>query len=72
MLTGVPLWECASAIDDRFRAAVVRKELSRLLQLWGFRLSPQVVNLLQGMLEFEPRNRLSIPQIAQHEWFRMQ
>lgn len=71
MLTGVPLWECASQIDDRFRASIVRRELPRVLRLWGFELSPQVTNLLQRMLEFKPQDRISIPEIAQHEWFKM-
>ncbi|KAH9261281.1 hypothetical protein BASA81_000985 [Batrachochytrium salamandrivorans] len=71
MLTGVPLWECASQIDDRFRASIIRRELPRVLRLWGFELSPQVTNLLQRMLEFKPADRLSIPEIAQHEWFTL-
>lgn len=71
MLTGVPLWECASQIDDRFRASIMRRELPRVLRLWGFELSPQVTNLLQRMLEFKPADRMSIPEIAQHEWFTL-
>ena len=70
MLTGVPLWECPSTVDDRFRASVVKKELPRVLKLWGFDLSPAALSLLQSMLDIDPRKRPSIPEIAAHEWFR--
>jgi len=70
MLTGVPLWECPSTADDRFRASIIRKELPRVLRLWGFELSAQVLALLQRMLELNPTERASIPEIAQMEWIR--
>ena len=67
MLTGVPLWECPATVDDRFRASIIRKELPRVLKLWGFNLSSSVLSLLQRMLDFDPKTRASIPEIAQHE-----
>jgi len=70
MLTGVPLWECPSSVDDRFRASIIRRELPRVLSIWGFHISPAALSLLQRMLELDPNLRPSITEVAQHEWLR--
>jgi serine/threonine protein kinase len=70
MLTGVPLWQVPSTADERFRASIVRRQLPKVLRDWGFNLSVTVLALLQRMLELDPAQRATIPEIAMHEWFR--
>ncbi|RHY31437.1 hypothetical protein DYB32_003497 [Aphanomyces invadans] len=67
MLTGVPLFDVASAKDKLFRA-VTRQGLDPVLticQKKGF-LTPEVSDLLEKMLALNPDDRLFVDDILEH------
>jgi serine/threonine protein kinase len=67
MIVGLPPWETATSNDPRFRV-VAGGGLARMVQTWGRELSPLAADLLQRMLNADPRNRLSLMQVREHEW----
>jgi serine/threonine protein kinase len=71
-LTGVPPMDQAIATDDRFRMICFEKKLGALLALWGMeeQLSTAVVDLIQGILQLQPYDRLTIDQIKRHPWLQ--
>jgi hypothetical protein len=44
--------------------------LERLLSDWEVVLSPEGVSLLKGMLQVDPRDRLSLSEVLNHPWFQ--
>lgn len=80
MLTGEPPWNSASFDDAKFRNAI-DGNLSRMLDQFNNFNSRRTGNaqpivsyyakdLLQSMFHLEPKNRLSLDQILDHEWMR--
>lgn len=69
MLVGLPPWEFAREEDPRYRM-VVRGGLSRMLRSWGRDISPAAIDLLQRMLQEDPRARLSLEEVKDHAWVR--
>ena len=71
MLFSVPLYEEPSARDGRFKAAIIDGNLEPLLRNWGFRASPQAVDLLRRMYAHDPRQRITIPEILAHPFMNV-
>jgi serine/threonine protein kinase len=69
MLVGLPPWEFAREEDPRYRM-VVRGGLARMLNSWGREISPQASDLLQRMLREDPRERLSLEEVKDHDWVK--
>lgn len=67
MLVGLPPWEFAREEDPRYRM-VVRGGLERMLKSWDRVVSPLAADLLQKMLQEDPRQRLSLVEIKDHPW----
>jgi serine/threonine protein kinase len=67
MLTGFPPYDQASRADQKFDI-IVRGDLVRQIQDWGIRLSPDAGDLLQSMLQLDPRDRLSLAEVWSHPW----
>eukprot|EP00592_Proboscia_alata_P002318 CAMPEP_0194371186 /NCGR_PEP_ID=MMETSP0174-20130528/19575_1 /TAXON_ID=216777 /ORGANISM="Proboscia alata, Strain PI-D3" /LENGTH=377 /DNA_ID=CAMNT_0039149101 /DNA_START=212 /DNA_END=1345 /DNA_ORIENTATION=- len=68
MVTGFPPWENCSLGDDKFRY-ITGGYLVQLLTEWELGLSPELMDLLQGMLYRDPNQRLCLQQILKHPWF---
>lgn len=69
LLTGVPLVDVASTIDQRYRM-VSDGKLSLMVEQWGIQLSPNVLDLLTKILQSDPNQRLSLLDIKLHPWTR--
>lgn len=67
MLIGLPPWECATEADPRYRL-VMEGGLERMLHSWERPVSPAALDLLQRMLNRDPRQRLSLIEIRDHAW----
>eukprot|EP00592_Proboscia_alata_P029026 CAMPEP_0194443234 /NCGR_PEP_ID=MMETSP0176-20130528/126591_1 /TAXON_ID=216777 /ORGANISM="Proboscia alata, Strain PI-D3" /LENGTH=423 /DNA_ID=CAMNT_0039269457 /DNA_START=248 /DNA_END=1520 /DNA_ORIENTATION=+ len=68
MVTGFPPWENCSLGDDKFRY-ITGGYLVQLLTEWELGLSPELMDLLQGMLYRDSNDRLCLQQILKHPWF---
>jgi serine/threonine protein kinase len=69
MLVGLPPWEFAREEDPRYRM-VTRGGLSRMLESWQRPVSDLAADLLQRMLQEDPRQRLSLAEVQDHPWVR--
>jgi serine/threonine protein kinase len=67
MLVGLPPWEFAREEDPRYKM-VVRGGLANMLQGWNRPISPLATDLLQKMLRANPRDRLSLEEVKDHDW----
>lgn len=68
MLTGVPPLEKPWPLDRRYNF-IAEGRLRELMQIWGISgLSPEAVDLLVGLLQVNPRLRLTSEQILAHPW----
>lgn len=67
MLTGFPPYDQAHRSDQKFDI-IVRGDLVRQLRDWGIRLSTDAGDLLQSMLQEDPRDRLSLAEVWSHPW----
>ena len=67
MLTGVPPFDQASAVDGRF-LAVTNGGLEAMLTSWGMPVSGAAGDLLQNMMWKEPERRLTLEQVVTHRW----
>lgn len=71
LLLGFPPIERAGTDDPRYTCIVVDKELRRLVEHWGVSdLSDDVLNLVEGLLQEEAGERLSLDEIWEHPWMR--
>jgi len=70
MLVGLPPWEFAHREDDRFRM-IARGGLQRMLRSWNREISPLAADLLHKMLREDPRERLSLLEVKDHAWVRI-
>ena len=71
VLTGVPPVDSAVETDERYRT-IAEGRLREMVEDWGFILSPASLDLLQGILRPDPRQRLSLTQILNHPWMTQQ
>jgi len=67
MLTGFPPWDTPQLTDMRFEV-IVTGRLNEQLQAWDVDISDEAADLLQGMLQLDPRNRLTLAQVMTHPW----
>jgi len=67
MLTGFPPYDQASRADQKFDI-IVRGDLVRQLEDWGINLSQDAGDLLQSMLQLDPRDRLNLAEVMSHPW----
>merc|ERR1719330_1131326 len=68
MLTGKPPWQRPSRLDRIFWH-ITTGNLAQIMNLHqNLNLSPRAIDLLQRMLSFDPRDRLSLEQIRDHPW----
>jgi len=67
MLTGMAPWDRPNRVDEQFRY-FTRGYLTEILTNWNMNLSAEAMNLLQGMLRIDPRDRLSLQQVRNHPW----
>jgi serine/threonine protein kinase len=69
MLVGLPPWEFAREEDPRYRM-VSGGGLEQMLHSWGRPISPLAADLLQNMLRDDPKDRLSLLEIKDHDWVK--
>lgn len=67
MLTGFPPYDQASRTDQRFEL-IVTGRLQEQLRNWDIFLSDEAGDLLQSMLQLDPRRRLTLAQVMEHPW----
>uniref|UniRef100_A0A7S2EFN2 Protein kinase domain-containing protein n=1 Tax=Trieres chinensis TaxID=1514140 RepID=A0A7S2EFN2_TRICV len=67
MLTGFPPYDQASLADQRFEV-IVTGNLVEQLQNWDIYLTEDAGNLMQSMLQLDPRDRLTLAQVMNHPW----
>jgi serine/threonine protein kinase len=67
MLTGFPPYDQANRTDQRFDL-IVNGSLVRQLRSWGINLSEDAGDLLQSMLQLDPRDRLTLAEVMAHPW----
>lgn len=67
MLTGFPPYDQASRADQRFEL-IVQGRLVEQLKNWDINLSDEAGNLMQSMLQLNPRRRLTLTQVLRHPW----
>jgi serine/threonine protein kinase len=67
MLTGFPPYDQANRTDQRFEL-IVTGRLMEQLKNWDIRLSDDAGDLMQKMLQYQPKNRLSLAQVFDHPW----
>lgn len=70
MVCGVPPFEIASMRDSRYRL-IQTGCLRDMLRHWGIKLSSDLIDLLQKMLNNIPDERLSFDEILAHSWMRL-
>lgn len=67
LLTGVPPVETSSQLDPRFRL-IVSGGLRQMLLQWNIHISEEAMDLLQKILQGNPSDRLTIPEMKAHPW----
>ena len=67
MLTGNRSYQRAHESDPQFYW--MTHGLTMLLADWNVQLSPEGVDLLQGLLQIDPRERFTLSQAQNHPWF---
>lgn len=67
MLTGFPPYDQANRTDQRFEL-IVHGRLVEQLQKWGIFLSDDAGDLMQKMLQLDPKKRLTLAQVLEHPW----
>ena len=67
MLTGFPPYDQASRSDMRFDL-IVNGRLMEQLRNWEIILSDEAGDLMQQMLMYDPRDRLTLTEVMNHPW----
>ncbi len=67
MLTGFPPYDHATQADARFEI-IVEGQLMDQLRTWEIEISEEAGELLQAMLQLDPRDRLTLQQVMAHPW----
>jgi len=71
MVTGFAPWERPHFSDERFRY-MSGGYLAQMLNEWELGLSPELMDLLQAMLWLDPNDRLSLEQVQDHAWMKLE
>ena len=67
MLTGFPPYDQASRTDQRFEL-IITGRLIEQLRNWDIFLSGEAGDLMQSMLQLDPRDRPTLAQVMAHPW----
>lgn len=67
MLTGFPPYDQASMVDQRFEL-IVNGKLLQQLRAWEIDVSDEAGDLMQSMLQLDPRHRLTLSEVMEHDW----
>jgi serine/threonine protein kinase len=67
MLTGFPPYDQASRTDQRFEL-IITGRLIEQLRNWDIFLSGVAGDLMQSMLQLDPRDRPTLAQVMAHPW----
>jgi serine/threonine protein kinase len=67
MLTGFPPYDQASRSDMRFEL-IITGRLMEQLRNWDIILSDEAGDLMQRMLQLNPRDRLCLAEVMSHPW----
>lgn len=67
MLTGFPPYDQASRTDQRFEL-IVTGRLMEQLRNWGIFLTDEAGDLMQTMLQLDPRDRMNLAEVMTHPW----
>jgi serine/threonine protein kinase len=67
MLTGFPPYDHANRTDQRFEL-IITGRLMEQLRNWDIILSDDAGDLMQKMLQYHAKNRLSLAQVMDHPW----
>jgi serine/threonine-protein kinase Chk1 len=71
MVAGFAPWERPHFSDERFRY-MSGGYLAQMLNEWELGLSPELMDLLQAMLWLDPKDRLSLEQVQDHAWMKLE
>mmetsp|Transcript_19890 Transcript_19890/g.24553 ORF Transcript_19890/g.24553 Transcript_19890/m.24553 type:complete len:415 (+) Transcript_19890:420-1664(+) len=69
MLTGFPPYDQPCLADQRFEL-IVNGRLHEQLQVWEVHVSDEAGDLMQSMLQLDPRQRLTLGEVMKHKWVR--
>eukprot|EP00597_Dinobryon_sp_UTEXLB2267_P002891 CAMPEP_0170059056 /NCGR_PEP_ID=MMETSP0019_2-20121128/1462_1 /TAXON_ID=98059 /ORGANISM="Dinobryon sp., Strain UTEXLB2267" /LENGTH=204 /DNA_ID=CAMNT_0010264181 /DNA_START=306 /DNA_END=920 /DNA_ORIENTATION=- len=69
VLTRIPIVEVAMPVNDKFRM-IAENRLDEMVLNWGFDISMEALDLLQGILKPEPDERLTLAKIRAHPWMQ--
>jgi len=67
MLVGFPPWDSPNLTDMRFET-IVTEQLNDQLVAWEVYISDDAADLLQNMLQLDPRRRLTLAEVMTHPW----
>jgi serine/threonine protein kinase len=67
VLTGFPPYDQASRTDQRFEL-IVSGRLMEQLRNWDIFLTDEAGDLMQNMLQLDPRERLTLAEVMSHPW----
>jgi serine/threonine protein kinase len=67
VLTGFPPYDQASRTDQRFEL-IVSGRLMEQLRNWDIFLTDEAGDLIQSMLQLDPRERLTLAEVMSHPW----
>jgi serine/threonine protein kinase len=70
LLVGHKPFHWAHKSDKEFLQIAENRSLKESLVYWGINLSDDAYDLLQNMLQRNPRQRLTLAQVMQHPWVR--
>ena len=70
MVTGYCSYQIPHRTDGLFYHMTTRGNFPKLLKSYGCALSYDCADLLESMLQVDPRERLSIDEVLQHPWLR--
>jgi len=70
MLTGAPPYQKPTPSDESFQWIMAGK-IPELLEAWDRKLSPEALDLLQGMLRINPTERYTLEEVMNHPWMKI-
>lgn len=68
MLTGNRSYHRAHSSDAQYYW--MTRDIERLLKDWNLKLTPEAINFLKGMLQENPRERMTLKEILNHPWLQ--
>ena len=70
MLVGSPPCSRPDHSDELFNW-IANGKMASLFRSWGLRISPEAIDLMEGMLCVDPQRRLTLKQIKEHPWMNV-